>query len=89
MTSPFGIPLYSAVSDLGILAELDGLKYHVQPIVKHPDFDGYIVQATLALGIVWLKAIGSPIENDDFGANTRVAVDRTTISCLNATARLN
>ena len=76
MTAPFGIALYSPISDLDILAELDDSRYGVQPSLRHPDFGGYIGKATPCLGVVGIRAVGSAIEDDEFGIKTRAAVDK-------------
>lgn len=76
MTSPFGIPLFSSVDDLQTVADIGQGKYEVAAPKPHPSFNQYIVQATPALGIVWIKANSPARDIDAFGHSLVSEVDR-------------
>ncbi|MGO4725661.1 MULTISPECIES: hypothetical protein [unclassified Inquilinus] len=76
MTAPFGIPIYSPINSLKITSELGFGKYLIIPPTPHPLFSQYIVQASEAHGVVWLKGISADIENDVFGNATKELIDR-------------
>lgn len=71
MTAPFGIEMHSSVDQIEILKGIEQGKYIVVPPRPHPLFSIYVVQATERIGIVWIKGIGDPNENDPYGTATR------------------
>lgn len=76
MSSPFGIAFYVPLTQLTVLQELGQGAYIVEAPTSHPLFQSYVVRATPALGVVWVKGLGPEIDNDNFGTTTRAAVDR-------------
>lgn len=78
MSAPFGIALYSPIEGLSVLNELGHGSYIVEAPTPHPMFETYLVRATPALGVVWIKGLGADIENDSFGTAACTLVDRIT-----------
>lgn len=76
MSAPFGIAFYAPLTGLTVLQELGQGAAFVEAPTPHPLFETYVVRATPALGVVWIKGLGPPIENDTFGTATCTAVDR-------------
>lgn len=76
MTAPFGIEFGSAISALDVLEDVGANKYFVTAPRPHPQFSTYIVQASPAFGIVWIKGLSPEFENDSYGNTVRAAVDR-------------
>lgn len=78
MSAPFGIILYSPIETLSVVQDLGHGNYLVEAPSPHPMFEAYLVRATPALGVVWVKGLGTDIENDNFGTATRTLIDRLT-----------
>lgn len=76
MTAPFGIEFGSAISGLEVLEDIGANKYFVTAPRPHPQFTSYIVQASPAFGIVWIKGLSTGFENDPYGHSVRSAVER-------------
>lgn len=76
MTAPFGIEFGSSISALEVLEDLGSNKYLVTAPRPHPHFNSYIVQASPAFGIVWVKGLSSDFDNDSYGNAVRAALDR-------------
>ena len=76
MTSPFGIPFFSDVHNLPILNEFGQNKFAVEAPTPHPLFQTYVVQATPALGVVWVKGLSEARMVDIYGNALRTEVDR-------------
>jgi hypothetical protein len=76
MTAPFGIEMYSPLGGLEIVATYPDSKFKVTPPKPHPSFAEYIVQATDALGVVWIKGISLEKPSDSYGNAIKAEVDR-------------
>ncbi len=76
MSEPFGIRLYSPLSELTVLNEVGGEKYFVEAPKPHPTFTRYLVQASDSLGVVWVKGLADNMSVDAFGNSLRAEVDR-------------
>jgi hypothetical protein len=76
MSAPFGITLYSPIETLSVTLDLGHGNYIVEAPRPHPMFETYVALATPALGVVWVKAIGAEIQNDNFGTEICTQVDR-------------
>jgi hypothetical protein len=76
MTAPFGIEFFSDLSSLNVLQDFGQGKYSVSAPKPHPLLDTYVVQATPASGIVWIKATAPVKQIDAFGNALRADVDR-------------
>ena len=58
MSAPFGITLYSPIETLSVVQDLGHGSYLIEAPSPHPMFDAYLVRATPALGVVWVKGLG-------------------------------
>ena len=76
MTAPFGIEIGQALNSELIIAEGARGKFAVRPNRPHPDFVEYFVQASPSYGVVWVKGVSSPVENDAYGRNVRTIHER-------------
>src|SRR5688500_11821675 len=76
MSSPFGIAFFSDLGSLQVLADFGQGKHEVAAPAPHPLFAQYIVQATPAQGVVWIKANSASKPVDAFGNSLRAEVDR-------------
>lgn len=76
MSAPFGIELFSDLAALEILNDFGQGKYEVTAPSPHPLFTNYIVQATPAQGVVWIKANSPAKVVDAYGNALRADVDR-------------
>lgn len=76
MTAPFGIEMHSTVDQLEVVSDLGQGRYSVTPPKAHPSFTTYVVQATPSIGVFWIKAISTMMENDSYGSQARQLKDQ-------------
>ena len=68
--------MHGGLEGLEVQQNLGANKYQVLPPKPHPAFSTYFLQHSPTYGVVWIKGISPPFENDAYGTNLRVAFER-------------